>query len=58
MADANNKRRTKEVHGSMSRLGTDLAAHNALVPDDEPLDAIIDHVLPPFVGVTAHGVLG
>jgi hypothetical protein len=39
-------------------LGTDLAAHNALVPQRCALDAIIDHVLPPFVGVTAHGVLG
>jgi len=26
--------------------------------NDAPLDAIIDHVLPPFVGATAHGVLG
>jgi hypothetical protein len=26
--------------------------------NDAPLDAIIDHVLPPFVGAAAHGVLG
>jgi hypothetical protein len=48
IADADNERRTGEVH----------EAHNALVPNDAPLDAIIDHVLPPFVAVTAHGVLG
>jgi CheY-like chemotaxis protein len=32
IADTANKRRTGEVHGRRSRLRTDLAAHNALVP--------------------------
>jgi len=43
---------------SVLRLGTDLAAHTRWYRNDAPLDAIIDHVVPPFVGAAAHGVLG
>ena len=58
LADAGNKRRTGEVHGRRSDWGPTWRHIMRSYRNDAPLGAIIDHVLPPFVGVAERGLLG